>query len=119
MEIVNYNRVKPFMTKDTSEIREILAPGNSSIRNQSLAEAKLAPRKATEEHYHIRTEEIYYILRGKGRILIESESRDINAGDGIAILPGKKHKIENSGTRDMVFLCCCAPAYSHEDTILI
>ncbi len=119
MEIINRNGVKPFITKDTSEIREILAPRNSSIKNQSLAEAKLAPGKTTEEHHHIRTEEIYYILRGKGKMWVESESRDVKAGDGIAILPGRRHKIENAGAGELVFLCCCAPAYTHEDTVLV
>ncbi len=118
MEIVNRSRVRPFITKDTSEIREILAPGNSSIKHQSLAEAKVAVGKITEEHHHILTEEIYYILRGRGKVWVENEPRDVKAGDGIAILPGRKHKIENTGDQDLVFLCCCSPAYSHEDTIL-
>lgn len=118
MEVVNLNQVKPFTTKDGSEIREILAPRNSSIKNQSLAEARIAPRQTTEEHYHIRTEEIYYILRGKGRMWLENDSREIQAGDGIAIPPGQRHKIENSGQEPLVLLCCCAPAYTDEDTIL-
>ena len=119
MEIVNLSQVKSFITKDASEIREILAPRNSSINNQSLAEAKLLPGQTTEEHYHIRSEEIYYILRGRGRMWLENNSKDIQAGDGIAIPPGKRHKIENTGKVPLVLLCCCAPAYNHEDTILI
>jgi mannose-6-phosphate isomerase-like protein (cupin superfamily) len=119
LEIVNRNRTKPFITKDTAEIREILSPGNSSIKNQSFAEAKVAPGKITEEHYHVRVEEIYYILRGKGMMSIVGEMNEVKAGDAIAILPGSKHRIENVGASDLVFLCCCTPAYTHEDTILI
>ena len=119
MEIVNRNQVKLFITKDASEIREILAPRNSSIRNQSLAEAKLAPGQITEEHYHPHSEEIYYILRGRGKMWLENDSREVKAGDGIAIPPGKRHKIENTGEASLVLLCCCAPAYTHEDTILV
>ena len=66
MEIVNLKDTAPFVTKDTSEIKEILAPRNSSIRNQSLAESRVLPGKSTEEHIHPRTEEIYYVLKGKG-----------------------------------------------------
>lgn len=89
------------------------------LRNQSLAEAKVAPGQVTEEHYHIRNEEIYYILGGRGRMWIENDSAEVEAGDGIAILPGKRHKIENTSDRELVFLCCCAPAYTHEDTVLV
>ena len=119
MEIVNRKRVKSFITKDTAEIREILSPCNSSIKNQSLAEARIATGKTTEEHYHIRMEEIYYILRGRGKMCIENDISNIEAGDGIVIHPGKRHWIRNEGTGDLVFLCCCTPAYTHEDTILI
>lgn len=118
MEIVNRSRVEPFITKDASEIREILAPRNSSIRNQSLAEATVAPGQTTGEHYHLRSEEIYYILQGKGRIWLEDDSKEVRAGDGIAIPPGKRHKIENISKMPLVILCCCAPAYTHEDTML-
>lgn len=119
MEIVSRSQMKPFITKDTSEIREILAPRNSSIKNQSLAEARVAPGQTTEEHYHLCSEEIYYILQGRGRMWLEGESRDVQAGDGIAIPPGRRHKIENTGDVDLIILCCCAPAYNHEDTILV
>ena len=118
MEIVNRKDAQPFITKDASEIREILAPRNSSIKRQSLAEARVPPGQSTEEHIHPKTEEIYYILEGKGRIRIDGEERDIRPGDGIAILPGMRHKVWNTGKSDLVFLCCCVPAYTHEDTVI-
>lgn len=118
MEVVNVNETKPFITKDTAEIREILAPRNSSLAQQSLTEAKVMPGKATEERYHVKSEEIYYIFRGKGKMTIEDETRDVRKGDGITICPGQKHKISNTGDHQLVFLCRCSPAYSHEDTIL-
>ena len=60
MDIKNLNEVPPFITKDGSEIRELLAHRNSAIRHQSLAEARLPVGGATQEHYHVQTEEIYY-----------------------------------------------------------
>ncbi len=119
MDIINRHEVTPYITKDASEIREILVPGNSSLRNQSLAEAEVAPGKITEEHYHLQSEEIYYILQGRGRMWVEKESRAVKPGDAIAILPGQRHRIANTGRSALVFLCCCAPAYTHEDTVLI
>jgi len=118
MEVINVNDAKSFVTKDNAEIREILAPRNSSLANQSLAEAKVMPGRFTQEHFHPKAEEIYFILRGKGKMRIEDETRDVRASDGIAILPGQKHRIWNTGDDNLVFLCCCSPAYTHEDTIL-
>jgi len=118
MEIKNLNQVVPFITKDGSEIRELLAHRNSAIRNQSLAEARLPVGGSTQEHYRPRAEEIYYITQGTGRIRIEGEMREVRPGDAVAIPPGKKHKLWNSGSNPLHLLCCCAPAYEHEDTVI-
>ena len=118
MDIVSRNKIRPIITKDTAQIREILAPSNSSLKSQSLAEAQVAPGKMTLEHYHTVFEEIYYVLRGKGIMRIGNEVKEVKAGDGIAIPPGQRHQIENTGVSNLVFLCCCSPAYTHENTIL-
>jgi mannose-6-phosphate isomerase-like protein (cupin superfamily) len=118
MDIKNINEVPPFITKDGSEIRELLAHRNSGIRNQSLAEARLAVGSSTQEHYHSKTEEIYFITAGRGRMRIEGESKEVKAGDAIAIPPGKKHKLWNTSDETLKLLCCCAPGYEHSDTII-
>ena len=119
MDVKNLETVAAFVTKDGSEIRELLAHRNSCIRNQSLAEARLEAGGATQEHYHRVTEEIYFITHGTGRIRIEGELREVKAGDAIAIPSGQKHKLWNTGTETLRLLCCCAPAYAHEDTELL
>lgn len=118
MDVQNINRVPAFTTKDGSEIRELLARRNSVIRNQTLAEARLPPGAATAAHHHIRTEEIYYILEGEGLMRIGDETRVVGVGDAIAIPPGAVHQITNIGATVLKFLCCCAPGYEHEDTVL-
>ena len=70
MDIRNLDAAAPFITKDGSEIRELLAHRNSVIRNQSLAEARVPVGGSTQEHYHARTEEIYFITAGTGRMVL-------------------------------------------------
>jgi mannose-6-phosphate isomerase-like protein (cupin superfamily) len=118
MDVKNLNEVASFITVDGSEIRELLAHRNSAIRNQSLAEARLPVGGATQEHLHPRAEEIYYITHGTGKIRIENETRDVKVGDAIAIPPGQKHKLWNTGGETLRLLCCCSPAYEHSDTVI-
>jgi mannose-6-phosphate isomerase-like protein (cupin superfamily) len=118
MDIKNLNDVPAFVTKDGSEIRELLAHRNSAIRNQSLAEARVPVGGSTLEHYHVKTEEIYYITEGTGRMRIEREARAVRPGDAIAIPPGQRHKIWNTGRETLKLLCCCAPGYEHSDTVI-
>jgi len=118
MDVKNLNAVPAFITKDGSEIRELLAHRNSVIRNQSLAEARLDVGASTQEHYHLQAEEIYFITAGSGRIRIEGEEREVEAGDAVAIPPGQKHKLWNTSRETLRLLCCCSPAYEHADTII-
>ena len=118
MDIVNLNLAESFRTKDGSEIRELLAHRNSAIRNQSLAEARIPVDGATMEHYHPKAEEIYYITHGCGRMKLGQAEREVRPGDAIAIPPGQAHKLWNTGDEPLRLLCCCAPGYEHDDTVL-
>ena len=118
MDVRNIDRAAPFVTKDGSQIRELLAYRNSSIRNQSLAEARLPPGAGTTPHHHVKTEEIYYILEGQGSMRVGDEICQVGPGDAVAIPPGVVHQITNSGDRQLKLLCCCAPGYEHDDTVL-
>ena len=106
----------PFTTKDGSEIRVLLDGEVASAANQSLAEAVLAPGQATERHYHARTEEIYYLLEGTGEMEVDGDRRTVEPGDAVLIPPGARHQITETHAGPLLFLCCCAPPYSHEDT---
>ena len=118
MDVRNLDEVPSFITKDGSEIRELLAHRNSVIRQQSLAEARVPVGTMTESHCHPRTEEIYYILEGRDRMILDGQERVVGPGDAIAIPPQAIHQIENIGDVALRFLCCCAPGYEHDDTVL-
>ena len=110
MHVTSREAVEPFTTKDGSTIRELHHTGS-----QSLAEATLEPGQATERHYHAVTEEIYYLVEGTGEMELDGDRRSVSPGDAILIPPGAWHQI-TAGDERLRFLCCCAPAYSHEDT---
>lgn len=118
MDVRNIEQVPAFITKDGSEIRELLAHRNSCIRNQTLAEARLQPGATTTAHHHVKSEEIYYVLEGQALMRVGDEIQPVRAGDAIAIPPGAVHQITNTGSDVLKFLCCCAPGYEHEDTVL-
>ena len=118
MYVHNISRVAAFITKDGSEIRELLGGSNSCVRNQTLAEARLPAGGSTTPHHHVKTEEIYFILAGQALMRVGQETVTVGPGDAIAIPPGSSHQIANTGSDVLRFLCCCAPGYQHDDTIL-
>ena len=118
MRIDNVQEVEPFRTLDGSEIREIAGRAVGTTLNQSLAEATVPPGGATVEHFHREAEEIYFFTHGQGRMRLAGDDREVRPGDAVVIAPGMRHKVWATGDEPLRFLCCCAPAYSHDDTVL-
>jgi mannose-6-phosphate isomerase-like protein (cupin superfamily) len=118
MDIAQLDELEPFTTLDGSTIRELAGPAWTAVRNQSLAQATLAPGGETAEHYHPRSEEIYYFTAGAGTMRLGDDEAEIKGGDCVVIPPGTPHKLFNRGPDPLVLLCCCAPAYSDGDTVM-
>jgi len=109
----------PFMTRDDSEIRELMHPSRHGNAGQSLAEAMVRPGEATRLHCHHKTEELYHVTNGHGRMTLGDREFDVSTGDTVCIPPGTAHSIRNTGHEPLRILCCCAPPYSDVDTQLL
>jgi mannose-6-phosphate isomerase-like protein (cupin superfamily) len=109
---------EPFVTADGSTIRELAGIPSGNAVNQSLAEATVPAGGQTEEHFHRTSEEIYLFVAGSGRMRLGEDEGAVRAGDCIVIAPGTLHKLWADDAEPLVLWCCCAPAYSHADTVL-
>ena len=118
MEKVRLEERKPFITADGSLIRELVGIPSGNATQQSVAEATVPPGAATIEHHHCTTEEVYLFVSGAGRMRLGDEEAGVCGGDTVVIPPGVRHKLSNEGTEPLVLLCCCAPPYRNEDTVL-
>jgi len=114
-----YSAAPAFITKDGSEIRELMHPLRHPVRNQGVAEAIVEPGQTTALHRHRQSEEVYHITGGRGRMTLGAQVFDVDTGDTICIPPGTPHRIANTGDVALKILCTCAPAYSHDDTELL
>jgi mannose-6-phosphate isomerase-like protein (cupin superfamily) len=111
--------ISAYITKDGSEIRELMHPEQHGNRKQSLAEAVVPACMRTLLHRHRETEEIYHITSGEGLLTLGDEKVKVSPGDTALIPPGTPHCIEATGAEALHILCCCSPAYRHEDTELL
>ncbi len=114
-----YERVKPYLTRDGSEIRELMHPEIQGNTAQSLAEATVPVGASTLLHRHRRSEELYHVSAGNGRLRLGDEVIALAVGDTVCIPPGTPHALENTGDGPLRVLCCCSPPYSHDDTELL
>jgi mannose-6-phosphate isomerase-like protein (cupin superfamily) len=118
MRVSHLDEAEAFVTLDGSTIRELAGAVSLPTEKQSLAEATVPPGGATAEHYHRESEELYFFTSGTGRLRVGDEQRDVRAGECVVIPPGAIHKLVNTGDEPLRLLCCCAPAYSDDDTVL-
>lgn len=119
MIVQPYADVPVYRTKDGSDIRELMHPGVHGNRAQSLAEATVPAGTRTLRHRHLLSEELYHVVGGEGRMTLGAETFAVQPGDTICIPPGTSHCIEATGDEPLRLLCCCAPAYSDQDTELL
>jgi len=115
----SYARVEPYITRDGSEIRELMHPAVHGNKAQSLAEATVPPGATTLLHRHAVTEEIYHFISGQGLMTLNGEQFPVKAGDTVAIAPGTAHCVKNTDAKALKILCACSPCYSHDDTELL
>lgn len=117
-----YAEIPAYITKDDSEIRELMHPGvhrdTHGSRQQSLAEASIPPGTRTLLHRHAVTEELYHVTAGQGWMTLGERQFAVTVGDTVCIPPGTPHCIEALGDEPLRILCCCTPAYAHDDTEL-
>jgi len=106
---------EPFVAGDNSLLREFLHPDKADVAiRYSLAHARVGPGEQTKAH-RLRTAEVYYILSGRGRMHIDAESAEVDAGSAVYIPPGSVQYIANTGKDDLAFLCIVDPAWREAD----
>ncbi len=110
-----------FTAGDASVLREILNPAKAEELvgvQYSLAHATVQSGSATLKH-SLTSSEVYYILSGRGVMHVDVGQAEVGPGDAIYIPPGSVQFIENTGEKDLEFLCIVDPAWVPEcETVL-
>ena len=109
-----------------SEITEISHPGRmmrwlvdeNSLQadNMSVCVIRVAPGETVRPaHSHPLGEELIYIIKGSGKVMIEGEVGPVREGTAVLFEKGKVHMLRNSGDTEMKVICFFAPATGVEN----
>jgi mannose-6-phosphate isomerase-like protein (cupin superfamily) len=82
----------------------------------SFAYIVILPEFSSQAHYHKISEETYYILKGKARMIIDDNEFTLSPGQACLLMPGEVHQIFNDEKEDLEFLAVCAPAWTPDDS---
>ena len=73
------------------------------------------PGQHTFPHWHTHVEEVYYIIKGQGRMEVGDEARQVHSGDTILIPIDEVHCLHNIGDDDLILLCLVSPPWCSGD----
>lgn len=104
----NINDIKGNILKNNETY---IVQDNPLLNNLVLSSTTLHPNKHTSGHKHEGQEEIYFFIKGEGKMEISqtedtTEVFEVKTGDVIQIEDGAFHKVYNtSSTEDLYFVC--------------
>jgi quercetin dioxygenase-like cupin family protein len=92
-------------------LRWLVARGAIDAQNCSACVIRVAPgERVRPAHSHPNGEEVIYIIRGSGRVLVSGEVRPVHAGMAVLFPRGAVHMLHNNGPEEMKVVCFFAPA---------
>ena len=78
----------------------------------SIARARVEPSVTTQLHRLNGVDERYVVLEGEGSMEVGDRRRvKVGPGDVVVVPAGTPQRIENTGDRDLLFLCVCTPRF--------
>lgn len=80
----------------------------------SIKQESIPPGSGEQLHLHHTAEQFFYILKGTGSFEIDGASCKVNAGEGIPINSGQKHRIFNEGMEYLEFIVCSQPSTNND-----
>lgn len=100
-------------TEESEEFRSVCGFRRSILVPEDGGAVSLSHLRIHEsrEHYHKKTEEVYYILKGRGALVLDGEHVPVGPGDVVLIRPGVRHHSE--GEIEVLIVCC--PPFEDSD----
>ena len=113
MDIYNKNTSKNTGDLELLTSHMLISSKNSPAQNISIQISEVPLRSEQPIHSH-EPEQCYYIIKGKGLMILAGESKEVSEGDAIYIPQNNKHGIKNIGNTILEYLTANSPVFSKE-----
>jgi mannose-6-phosphate isomerase-like protein (cupin superfamily) len=82
----------------------------------NVIQERVPPGGSEKRHYHQKSTQVFYILRGNAMMEMGGVKYEMSEGDSIVVEPGEPHRFMNIGNTDVRFLVISSPE-SHGDRV--
>jgi len=107
LSVVFHQKVKK-TAKANASFRKVIYGGKFS----ELAVMSIAPHSELGGEAHRDIDEILFVVKGKGKVILNGRTHEIRRHDAIFVASGEDHNLKNVGRRDLKLLCVCSPPSS-------
>ena len=105
--VVFHEKIKKTAKKNPF-FRKVIYDGRFS----ELAVMSIAPHAELGEETHKNTDEILFVVKGKGQVILGGRAHKVRRHDAIFVASGEDHNLKNVGRKDLKLLCVCSPPSS-------
>jgi len=109
MKIVQLNEIKGMTFPAGRTTRVLTGPDLLPTKNFTAGYVVIQPKGRVPLHAHS-NEEIYIVVRGTGKIKVESREEIIEAVSAVYIEPDTEHLLQNMGEDEMIMIFVYSPA---------
>lgn len=82
----------------------------------SVIQERMPPGTNEQLHYHPHAQQVFYILAGDAKFIVDGEEKFVGPNQSIHIAKGTKHHIFNNGSQDLHILVISEPK-AHGDRV--
>ena len=97
---------------ESRKVSPLIGADSCGVRELCTGLWSLTPGHKSEPDIHPDAAEVYFVVTGEGRLLLEDEEYTVRRGMTIDIPMGVKHQTFNTGSEDLCyyFLFCPSPS---------
>ena len=109
MEFISKDSIKELFNPGVVS-RQLLNPGNSESVRVTITEVHLEPGASQPRHTHPASEQIWYAVKGSGRLLLaDDKEKSFSVGDVVRFADNDVHGLVNDGDSEFVYISVTAP----------
>ena len=111
---INIEEVKP-RTMPGRNIYDLITSRVLGSKHIALEVTKIAPGKVLRPCHSHSSEEVMFVVSGKGMVWVDGSVEDLRDGDAVLWPSGSKHSLKNTGNKELVLVCAFSnPAYQDD-----
>jgi mannose-6-phosphate isomerase-like protein (cupin superfamily) len=95
-------------------LKHMVAPWTGGSEAMWVGFSIIDEHSSSNPHHHS-NEEIFIVVEGSGRVIVDGEQAPISPGSVVRVAPGQQHQLVNEGEGVLKVACAASPAFGLAD----